>query len=143
MKTQKSCDAIPMTMEGCVVRMADTISYIGRDLDDAIRLGIVERRDIPETCKQSLGQTNGTIVFNLVTDLISSSLEKPFICFSEKGARALKELKLFNYRHIYKNPLIKKHLGSIRDIFNFLFEKYMTALEKEDETSPIFTDFLN
>jgi dGTPase len=143
MKTQKSCDAIPMTMEGCVVRMADTISYIGRDLEDAIRLGIVERRDIPETCKQSLGQTNGTIVFNLVTDLISSSLEKPFICFSEKGARALKELKIFNYRHIYKNPLIKKHLGSIRDIFNFLFEKYMTALEKEDETSPIFTDFLN
>jgi len=143
MKNQKICDAVPMTMEGCVVRMADTISYIGRDLEDAIRLGIVRRHDIPETCGHRLGQTNGTIVFSLVTDLISSSLGKPFICFSEKTASALRELKAFNYRFIYKNPVIKKHLSSIRDIFSFLFEKYMTAIEKEEETSVIFTDFLN
>ncbi|MBU0544588.1 MAG: HD domain-containing protein, partial [Proteobacteria bacterium] len=36
---------IPMTLEGCVVRMADTISYIGRDIEDAIRLGVINRED--------------------------------------------------------------------------------------------------
>ena len=143
MKKQKICNEIPMTMEGCVVRMADTISYIGRDLEDAIRLGLVERQAIPDICKQILGLTNGTIVFNLVTDLISNSLDQPFIGFSEKVSSALKKLKAFNYQHIYKNPIIKKHLSSIEDIFDFLFEKYLTALEKGNEQSIIFTDFLN
>lgn len=143
MKKKKSCDEIPMTMEGCVVRMADTISYIGRDLEDAIRLGLVKRESIPDSCRQILGQTNGTIVFNLVTDLISNSLNQPFIGFSEKISSALKELKAFNYRYIYKNPIIKQHLSSIEDIFSFLFERYLTALDKEDHRSVIFTDFLN
>ena len=132
-----------MTMEGCVVRMADTISYIGRDLEDAIRLGLVKREDMPDSCKEILGRTNGTIVFNLVTDLISNSLNQPFIGFSEKVSSALKKLKVFNYKHIYKNPVIKRHLSSIEDIFCFLFEKYLAALEKENEKSVIFTDFLN
>ncbi len=140
---RKICNEIPMTMEGCVVRMADTISYIGRDLEDAIRLDLVKRQAIPDVCKQILGQTNGTIVFNLVTDLISNSLDHPFIGFSEKVSSALKKLKAFNYKHIYKNPVIKKHLSSIEDIFNFLFEKYLTALEKGDEQSIVFTGFLN
>ncbi|MBU1697607.1 MAG: HD domain-containing protein, partial [Proteobacteria bacterium] len=48
MKNKKVCNEIPMTMEGCVVRMADTISYIGRDLEDAIRLGLVKRQAIPD-----------------------------------------------------------------------------------------------
>jgi len=38
---------VPMTLEGCVVRMADTISYIGRDIEDAIRLGLIKRSDLP------------------------------------------------------------------------------------------------
>jgi len=143
LKKKRVCNEIPMTMEGCVVRMADTISYIGRDLEDAIRLGLVKRQAIPDTCKQILGRTNGTIVFNLVTDLISNSLGQPFIGFSPKVSDALKKLKAFNYRHIYKNPIIKKHLSSIEDIFDFLFEKYQAALEKEDENAIIFTDFLN
>ena len=142
-KKKKTCDEIPMTMEGCVVRMADTISYIGRDLEDAIRLGLVKREDMPDSCKEILGRTNGTIVFNLVTDLISNSLNQPFIGFSEKVSSALKKLKVFNYKHIYKNPVIKRHLSSIEDIFCFLFEKYLAALEKENEKSVIFTDFLN
>jgi len=143
MKEKKICDEMPMTMEGCVVRMADTISYIGRDLEDAIRLNLVKRQDMPDICKKLLGRTNGTIVFNLVTDLISNSQGQPFIGFSQKVSFALKELKAFNYKHIYKNPLIKKHLSSIEDIFYFLFEKYLTALEKGNDQSVIFTDFLN
>lgn len=143
MQTQKVCDAIPMTMEGCVVRMADTISYIGRDLEDAIRLKLVDRNKIPDECRKRLGRTNGTIVFNLVTDLIKNSLDQPFIGFSHHISNALKILKDFNYQYIYKNPLIKQHLSSIEDIFSYLFETYMNDLEHENGSSMIFTDFLN
>ncbi len=143
MKTKKANDETPMTFEGCVVKIADTISYIGRDLEDAIRLKLVNRDQIPEECKKLLGDTNGTIVFSLVTDLISNSLNQPYIGFSKKISQALKTLKAFNYKHIYKNPVIKKHLSSIEDIFKYLFETYLTDLKEENKTSPIFSDFLN
>jgi len=142
-KSKTVCNEIPMTMEGCVVRMADTISYVGRDLEDAIRLGIVTRDQIPRECKKTLGQTNGTIVFNLVTDLIHNSLGKTFIGFSSPISRALKILKGFNYKYIYKNPIIKKHLSSIEEIFTYLFEQYLVDLEKEQVSSDIFKKFLN
>ena len=143
LKFQKVCNPVPMSLEGCVVRMADTISYIGRDLEDAIQLKLVARDDIPEQCAGVLGRTNGTIVFNLVTDLITNSLGQPYIGFSDKVSEALKSLKEFNYNHIYKNPAIKRHLSSIKDIFRTLFERYLKDLEKDDRNSPIFKDFLS
>lgn len=143
MRQKKSHDPIPMTMEGCVVRMADTISYIGRDLEDAIRLGLVSRDDIPEESAVVLGKTNGTIVFSLVTDIIKNSLDQPYIGFSRQCSSALKKLKAFNYKYIYKNPVIKEHLTSIKDIFTLLFELYLSDLEKKKENSNIFTEFLN
>lgn len=131
-----------MTLEGCVVRMADTISYIGRDLEDGIRLGLITRDRIPDTCRDLLGTTNGTIVFNLVTDLIAASLDQPFIGFSDDIADALETLKTFNYRHIYKNPAIKRHLGTIESIYDHLFHRYLTDLEKNNRSAVIFTQFL-
>ncbi len=136
------CNEIPITLEGCVVRMADTISYIGRDLEDGIRLGLVDRNQIPDMAGELLGRTNGTIVFNLVTDLISNSLDQPFIRFSEPVADALKTLKAFNYKYIYKNPAIKTHLESIEDIFKYLFEGFLADLEKDRQDSVIFREFL-
>lgn len=132
----------PMTLEGCVVRMADTISYIGRDLEDGIRLGLVTRDRIPDVCRDLLGTTNGTIVFNLVTDLIAASLDQPFIGFSDETADALQTLKTFNYRHIYKNPAIKQHLGTVEAIYDLLFHQYLRDLEKDNRASVIFTQFL-
>ncbi|MFW5936826.1 MAG: deoxyguanosinetriphosphate triphosphohydrolase family protein, partial [Desulfosalsimonas sp.] len=66
-QTGRPVTLVPMTLEGCVVRFADTISYIGRDIEDAIRLGLIARSDLPRTCVEQLGDTNGTIVYTLVT----------------------------------------------------------------------------
>lgn len=136
-------DVLPMTMEGCVVRIADTVSYIGRDFEDAVRLKIVARDQLPNTCREHLGATQGTIVFNLVTDLINTSIDQDFIGFSHRVADALKELKQFNYQFIYKNPLIKRHLTGIEDIFKCLFDRYMNDLAKADGASVIYSQFLN
>jgi len=142
MITLKNPDFTPMTMEGCVVKIADTISYLGRDMEDAIRLKLIKRENIPERCQRLLGTTNGTIVYNLVTDVITNSQLNPYVCFSEEISQALEELKAFNYEQIYLNPKIKKHLKGIKDMFRFLFEQYLEDLEKQNQTSHIFTDYL-
>jgi dGTPase len=133
---------IPMTLEGCLVRMADTISYIGRDIEDAIRLKLIHRSDLPQESVSLLGDTNGTIVFNLVTDIIYSSRGKPYIAFSSEVSEALKHLKSFNYEHIYMNSRIKKHTRRIKKLFEMLFEIYLEDLNNRRESSAIFSQFL-
>ena len=137
-----SLDLWPMTLEGCVVRMADTISYVGRDIEDAIRMGLIERGDIPGHCKDVLGETNGTIVYSLVEDLIMNSLDKAYVCFSNEKGHALKKLKMFNEDSIYKNSKVKKQRDKIQLMFELLFKKYLNELESGDGDSDIYMGFL-
>jgi dGTPase len=141
-KENPDIDILPMTLEGCVVRMADTISYIGRDIEDAIRLDIIKRTDIPENCRKILGDTNGTIVYSLVEDLVTNSLEKPFICFSDEISNALKELKNFNREKIYLNETVWKQTAKIELMFKLLFERYYEDLQTGNDNSEIYGEFL-
>ncbi len=143
MKNTANPNPIPMTMEGCIVRIADTISYVGRDMEDAIRLKLIRRKDIPKESSQLLGTTNGTIVFNLVTDLIKNSMGKPDLGFSKEISISLKQLLDFNYKKIYLNPAIKEHLKPIEPIYHYLFYKFLEDLEKNNHNSPVFHNFLN
>ncbi|MBA4366103.1 MAG: phosphohydrolase, partial [Desulfobacterium sp.] len=133
---------IPMTLEGCVVRMADTISYIGRDIEDGIRLGLITRCDLPKNSVALLGETNGTIVYKLVTDLIATSYGNPYIAFSPEISNALQSLKAFNYKHIYLNQRIKKNSKKIEEMFQYLFETSLEDLSKKNRSSRIYSNFL-
>jgi dGTPase len=133
---------IPMTMEGCVVRMADTIAYIGRDLEDAIRLELLQRSDIPRAIVRILGDTNGTIVYRLVTDVIQNSCDREFVAFSPEISDALKALKNFNLKRIYLNPKNKIHSATIQKLFVQLFETRLEELETDQRSSDIFSGFL-
>lgn len=132
----------PMTLEACVVRMADTVAYVGRDLEDAIRLGVIQRSDLPDEVTAVLGNTNGTIVYNLVTDIIRQSSRKPHIAFSDGVSTALRKLKEFNLVSIYMNPLIKQHARTIEALFELLFEQYLRDLQQQNRSSKIYTGFL-
>jgi len=135
-------DLPPMTLEGCVVRMADTISYVGRDIEDAIRLGLVTREEIPDPCRRLLGDTNGTIVYTLVEDLVSSSLGKDHIAFSEEVSQALVRLKAFNHERIYMNSRVKKQTPKLKLMFQLLFAKYLHDLDTGNHDSDIDKEFL-
>ncbi len=141
-KEQPKLALTPMTLEGCVVRMADTISYIGRDIEDAIRLGVLRRDELPAKVVKVLGYTNGTIVYNLVTDIIANSYRQPHVAFSSEVSLALKALKEFNLKRIYMNPIIKKHTDKIKRLFELLFNRYMNDIERGHEDSVIFLGFL-
>lgn len=141
-KNNPETSIIPMTLEGCVVRLADTISYIGRDLEDAIRLNLIKRSDVPRQIVEVIGDTNGKIVYNLVTDIIRESFQKNKVSFSSRVSEALKQLKMFNMKYIYMNPAIKCHTDTIKCLFALLFEKYIKDIEKGHENSVIFTGYL-
>ena len=133
---------VPMTLEGCLVRMADTVSYVGRDIEDAIRLGLIRRSDLPSDSTRIIGDTNGTIVFNLVTDIILNSYQKSYIAFSQEVSEALIRLKAFNLERIYLNPDIKRYTQRIKELFEMLFEQFLEDLRRQRKSSVIFRQFL-
>lgn len=130
----------PMTLEGCVVRLADTIAYIGRDIEDAIELRLIDREDIPTRCSDLLGNSNGTIVYTLVADLLATSRQVrraavddtacDAIGFSEEVGLALQQLKVFNYQRIYTNPAFKPDFVKIHRCYEQLFAYYLERAEK-------------
>lgn len=146
---------VPATLEGCVVRIADTIAYLGRDIEDAITLGFISREDIPKDCTALLGNTNGSIVYNLVTDLITNSLvaqpipesqncssviAASYIDFSEAVSEGLYTLKSFNYQHIYLTPEIKADMPLIKECYTALFGHYLEKIKKNNDSKFFFFD---
>ncbi len=134
---------MPATMEGCIVRISDTIAYIGQDIEDAIRLNILKREEIPKDCAEYLGNTNSQIIDTLVKSVILNSFEKDFIAFDDEASHYLLKLKKFNYSNIYTNENVKKAQMIIDKSMEILFEQYMQDIEKKNYNSKIFTQFLN
>ncbi|MFX1257127.1 MAG: deoxyguanosinetriphosphate triphosphohydrolase family protein [Promethearchaeota archaeon] len=141
---------IPMSYEGIAVRFADTISYIGKDIEDAILLKFISRKDIPDNCKKILGDTNREIMNTLIMDLLIYSLNNNTIGYSEEIFTALKELKQFNYDKIYtrrddlisKNSRKKTYLEILRKKFELIWNQSLKDLEKEQINAPIFKDHI-
>ena len=134
---------IPMTLEGCVVRISDIIGYIGRDIEDAIRLGIINKDDVPRSITDVLGISNREIINTIVLDIIEKSYDKPYISMSEKVYKAIFELKEFNYKNIYAKANTKEQIEEYEMKFRFLFNKYLEHIEKNKKQEKIFKVFLD
>ena len=139
----KDVDLIPMTLEGCVVRISDLIAYIGRDIEDAFRIGILKYSDIPKEITSVLGKNNSEIINTIINDIIVNSFDKPYIKLSEKVFKAIEDLKAFNYKNIYFKANSTDDINRYDLMFRSLFNKYMSDLKSDNRESTIFKAYLN
>ena len=133
----------PMTLEGCVVRISDLIAYLGRDIEDAMRLNIVSFDDIPESIKKHLGSSNREIVNTIIKDVIENSLGKNYIKLSDKVYKGIVDLKKFNSENIYSRAYTKEEREELEVILHTLFKGYMIDLENNNGESNIIKSYLN
>lgn len=133
----------PMTLEGCVVRLADIIGYIGRDIEDAVRLGVFKKEELPKELVSLLGDKNRQIINTLILDVIENSYGKNQINLSSKMYHALKNLKKFNYEHIYAKATSSEQRNKYKVMFTFLFTTYVRQIQNKETNEKIFTAFLN
>ena len=116
----------PYTWEGCVVKIADKISYLGRDMEDAIRIGILDEQ--LDELRQMLGidkdePINNTILINnMIYDLCENSSIEKGLCFSEKMYELINSLKKFNYKNIYMSDIIKPSVEYFKLIINQIYK---------------------
>lgn len=122
-----------LTWEGCVVKIADKIAYVGRDIEDALSLGFLD-----QTAKETLlrmAQANDqnylnttVIMHNMIIDICKNSSPEKGICLSKQFNHQLKEIKEFNYENIYRHKRLEpfKHYSElvINQIFDSLLDMY-------------------
>lgn len=138
-----SLQLIPMTLEGCVVRISDLIAYLGRDIDDAIRMKLLTWEDVPNNITSVLGKSNKEIVNSIVTDVINNSLGKNYIKLSNEVFEAIKNLKDFNYKNIYYKAYTEEEKENLKVMLNTLYNAYINDLNNNNEESNIIKSYLD
>ncbi len=117
---------LPATLEGRVVRTADRIAYVNHDIDDAIRAGILEETDLPESTLKVLGRHHSLRINTLVNDMVAQSTGRDDILLSEQVSAALDELRAFLFDRVYIGSVAKAEEGKavtmLRNLFNFYLE---------------------
>jgi dGTPase len=139
----------PSSYEGCIVRFADRVAYLGRDLEDALLGGLIEYTDIPKRVRTALGKKNGEIINTLVLDIINSSSDTDLIRFSDQKYQLLSELMRFNYANIYKHPTLLNYITyasrivtELCDYLRKIYRKYgMEYKQYEKEVSRLGKNF--
>ena len=141
-KKGKKAIIFPSTLEGCLVRITDSISYIGQDFEDAIRIGLIKKNDLPGKIRETLGETNSEIINTLVHNVIEQSYGKNEISYSKNIADCVFQLKTFNLQHIYENQALKREREKIRKAFFYLFDYFTDAIQEGKTESIVFTEWI-
>lgn len=134
----KGLDIVPATYEGCVVRLSDKISYLGRDIEDAMRLGIVSKKNISKDILSVLGVTfdklkysvNSLIIDRMIKDAINYSIENKVIGLSKKAHQMMLLIKDFNYKEIYMSVEMKNYAHFVKKVINIIYDELYELLEK-------------
>ena len=121
----------PFTWEGCIVKISDKISYLGRDIDDAIEEKLLTNDMLDELANItgiSSRTSNSAIINRLVTDICENSSPDEGIRLSKTAVEMMDKIKAFNYKYIYgakrMMPSNKYFELVINQIFDILIDTY-------------------
>ncbi|MCE5234669.1 MAG: deoxyguanosinetriphosphate triphosphohydrolase [Clostridiaceae bacterium] len=122
-------DGNPCTLEGAVVSLADRIAYINHDIDDAVRAGVLDENDLPESCVAVLGDTHGNRINTMILDVLGVSFDKPYVRMSEAVKREFDVLRDFMFERVYLNPVAKREEGKGMHVIEQLYLYYKNHME--------------
>lgn len=122
-----------VTWEGCVVKIADKIAYVGRDIEDAVNLGFLDQAAQSHLLKMARtydhNVMNTTVIMhNMIIDICKNSSPHDGIVMSKQFNQQLSDIKAFNYECIYRhsrlNPFKSYSELIITQIFDILLSLY-------------------
>ena len=118
-----SAKYMPYTWEACVVKIADNISYIGRDIEDAITMRLLKDDDLDKFNEliQKIKINSTNIINYLVVDLCENSTIEKGLKFSDEAYDIMNKLIEFNNKKIYKHNILKPMIRYCTLFMNELF----------------------
>lgn len=119
----------PTTLEGCIVRLIDKIAYVGKDIEDALEVGVITEGKVPNKLMRALGTTNGKIIGTFIEDMVKHSFNKDYIAISPQVGSLLHQLNKFNQKHIYHSPQSEKYKAQAGKTIEYLFADLLKELK--------------
>jgi dGTPase len=126
----------PATLEGKIVRLVDRVAYINHDIDDAVRAGVIELRDLPSGAIEILGETGQRRIDTLVHDLVEQSEAAGDIVQGETIGGAMTELRDFMFGRVYMGPEATREHAKIDLVVHTLFDHYCAHPEEIPDSIP-------
>ncbi len=121
------------TIEGQVVKMADTVAYVNHDIADAIRAGVIAENELPASAVKLLGNTSRQRINKLVNDIVSYSLKSisnpksknPTIGMNSETLKVTNNLREFLFDKVYNPRLASKDTSEARRIIHLLYSYFL------------------
>jgi dGTPase len=124
---------VASTLEGQIIKIADSVAYINHDIDDALRAGLLHPSDLPKEAIKELGDTHSQRINTMVCDLIDynwwatgegSPPDPPLLAMSPETLRATNMLREYMYANIYLGSRAKEDDGKVRQVIDLLYQHF-------------------
>lgn len=134
------------TWEGCVVKLADKIAYLGRDIEDALMLKVITYQDLKPLIKlvAAHGQealNTSVIMHEFIIDLVEHSSPQQGICLSEEKVELMNEIKKFNMEKICFSKRLEPFVKYSKLILETIFEYFVQFYQREDTLAKILKEY--
>ena len=128
------------TWEGCVVKISDKIAYLGRDIEDAMRMHFIDEESLKRLSKISRKYGEKTvnttvIIHNFILSICENSSPERGIRLSDEHNSMLNEIKAFNMQTIYLNRRFDVYRNYAALIIRSIYETLMQAFDYEKTIS--------
>lgn len=141
-----------VTHEAKVLRISDIIAYINHDIDDAIRAGIINEKDLPRDVLDTIGSTHGERIDRLVTNIINEALVSNYkhLGLDDTFLKSVEVMREFLFKTVYEHPIVLKEINKAKKILEDLYSYYYSHLDKvpqlfinvSDEKKEAVIDFI-
>lgn len=127
------------TLEGQIIKVADSVAYINHDIDDALRAGILQPSDLPADLVALLGRSNAERINTMVCDLIDNNWwatgegtppDPPVLSMSPAILEATNALREFMFQRVYLNSQAKEDDGKVQVVIEMLYDHFLRNPEQ-------------
>ncbi len=140
MGEQKNSKA-PQTLEAQVVKIADRMTYLHHDVEDATRAGLMQENDLPKAICDILGETRQIRLDTMVIDLVQAS-QKAFdngqaeIIMTQPIEEAMNQLRKWMFKNVYLSKAQLEQKEKVRRVLSDLYGFYSQHPQYISENIP-------
>ena len=128
---------VPATLEACVMRVSDIIAYLGKDRQDARKIGLFDTE--PSYKKSKIGTHNAEIINNMIVNIVENSYGQPYLKMDKDFFDAFSFGKEENYKLIYRDDRVKEtYTNSINPMMEQIYEKLLEDAKSHNKDSILY-----
>lgn len=124
------------------MRVSDIIAYLGKDRQDADKLGIFQ--GTPNYIDSQIGTTNSEIINNMTVNIIENSYGKNYLKMDPEYYEAFSQIKKENYELIYGDKRLDEvYKTGIEPMMEAIYMRLIDDLKNNNKASVIFSHHID